>query len=73
MKARKQVQPYSPYLENVVKQIQSNKEDVNINEPNLLKEPSDKKQRFKGNVHIPNGVNLVYKAREVKQSKHGLN
>ncbi|KAH0717095.1 hypothetical protein KY285_013126 [Solanum tuberosum] len=36
----------------------SNKEDVNINEPNLLKDFPAKKQSFKGKVHIPKGVNL---------------
>uniref|UniRef100_M1E0X6 Uncharacterized protein n=1 Tax=Solanum tuberosum TaxID=4113 RepID=M1E0X6_SOLTU len=54
-KARKEVQPY---LENIERQIQSNKEDVNINEPNLLKDLPVKKQSFKGKVHIPKGVNL---------------
>ncbi|KAG5620748.1 hypothetical protein H5410_005966 [Solanum commersonii] len=54
-KARKEVQSY---LENIEKKIQSNKEDVNINELNLLKDLPAKKQRFKGKVHIPKRVNL---------------
>ncbi|KAG5620287.1 hypothetical protein H5410_005505 [Solanum commersonii] len=41
-KARKEVQPY---LEKIEKQVQSNKENVNINEPNLPKDLPAKKTK----------------------------